>query len=249
MRHEDIQRIYKDHFFTYRRNMGRVRTLTGSLDVIVFFVNDIQTVWTDRAKAQYKATQKSAMQFVLRNARQRGIPLQIRNAYVDATVRMVCTPDNFQTWSKSIIQKYGTSDVFSYQQKHEQVKRCTEAPILFVLNKPFRSSAISTDWQSRMYGEFAIISSQCTEHTIVHELLHQFGAMDLYYPREVQSLVERMNYTSVMGSHSMYIDSLTAYLIGWTDEIDAATVQFLEKTKYLTREYMFEAARKEYQNT
>ena len=248
MRHEEIQRIYKDHYFISRRHMGSVKSLIGSVDVIVFFVNDSQSIWTERDKAKYKASQKAAMKYILWKARERGIPLQIRNAYVDATLRMVCTPDNYQDWTNAIIRKYGASDIFTYQHKHEFVKQCTEAPILFVLNKPFRSSALSVDWHARMYGELAIISSQCTEHTIAHELLHQFGAMDLYYPPEVKKLVDRMNYTSIMDSHSMHIDDLTAYLIGWSEEIDATTVQFLEKTKHLTREYMFEATRREYQN-
>lgn len=248
MRHDDIQRIYKDHYFISRRHVGSVKSLVGSVDVIVFFVNDSQSVWTERDKARYKASQKSAMKYILWKARERGINLQIRNAYVDATLRMVCTPDNYQTWSQAIISKYGSSDILAYQRKHEVVEQCTEAPILFVLNKPFRSSAFSVDWQSRMFGELAIISSQGTEHTIAHELLHQFGAMDLYYPPEVKNLVERMNYSSIMASHSMNIDDLTAYLIGWSEEIDDATVQLLEKTKHLTREYMFEATRREYQN-
>ena len=119
---------------------------------------------------------------------------------------------------------------------------------MFVFNKPFRSGAVSVDWQSRMHGEMSIISSEYTKHTIVHELLHQFGAVDLYYPREVNDLIQKMNYASVMATTaSLHIDSLTSYLIGWTEEIDAAAVQILERTKHFTREYMFSAIRREHQ--
>ena len=250
MRHEDIQKIYKNHYFLSRRDMGGVRTLTGSVDVVVFFVSDTETTWTDYAKNRYKAAQKAAMQYILRTARERGVSLQIRNAYVDVTVPMNCTPDNYRTWSQKIISKYGAQDIPAYQRKHENVKNCTEVPILFVLNKPFRSSAVSVDWESRWAGELALISSQYTEHTIIHELLHQFGAMDLYYPREVSDLVQSMNYKSVMAScDTKHIDPLSSYLIGWTDEIDSYTVLLLERTKHFTREYMFEATRREYENS
>lgn len=249
MRHEEIQRFYKDHYFTARRDMGGVKKLVGSVDVIVFFVNDSRSSWTVKAKEKYKASQKEAMQYILKCARAKGVSLSIRNAYVDVTVPINCTTDNYPTWSKTIISKYGSPDIPSYQLKHEAVKHCTEVPILFVFNKPFRSGAIAVDWAARMQGELAIISSQADMHTIVHELLHQFGAADLYYPAELDRLVKAMGYSSIMGSRSMTIDSLTAYLIGWTEEIDASAVQILERTKHFTREYMFAAARSEYGNT
>jgi len=247
MRHEDIERIYKNHFFTAHRNMGGVRELVGSLDVIVFFVNDSQSTWTDYAKRKYRKVQKAAMQELLRTARSKGVALTIRNAYVDASVSMCCTRDNFQVWSKEIISKYGTPDIPAYQRRHEAVKQCTEVPILFVFNKPFRSNAVMVDWKTRMVGEMSIISAPCTVHTIIHELLHQFGAVDLYYPREVKDLVQRLNYESVMATAtSTYIDSLTAYLTGWTKEIDTSAVYILERTKHLTREAMIEAIQREY---
>lgn len=248
MRHEEIRSIYKNHYFTSNRNMGGVKQLSGNVDVIVFFVNDSRSSWTENAKRKYRLAQKAAMKQILNAARQRGVALTIRNAYVDATVSMCCTRHNYQLWSKQIISKYGSADIPSYQLKHEAVQKCTEAPILFVFNKPFRSCAVTVDWQTRMYGEMSIISSQYTQRTIIHELLHQFGAVDLYYPKEVMDLVRRMNYESVMAStNTTFIDSLTAYLIGWTNEIDNAAVLILEKTKHLSRQDMLNAVQKEYE--
>ena len=69
MRHEDIQRIYRNHYLIARRDMGSVRKLVGNIDVIVFFVNDSQSTWTDYAKQKYRAVQKKAMQKILEAAR------------------------------------------------------------------------------------------------------------------------------------------------------------------------------------
>ena len=249
MRHEEIQRIYRNHYFTSFRNMGGVKQLSGSVDVIVFFVNDSRSTWTESAKQRYRTVQKAAMKLLLDDAKKRGVSLQIRNAYVDASVPMNCTRDNKYVWSKAIISRYGVSDIPAYQDKHEAVKRCAEAPILFVFNKSFRSSAVSVDWLSRTYGEMAIISSDYSVHTIAHELLHQFGAVDLYYPAEVLKLIQRIGYDSIMAYHaSTHIDSLTAYLIGWTKEIDSSAVLILEKTKHITREYMVNEIQRQYQN-
>lgn len=249
MRHEDIQRIYKNHYFLSFKNMGGVRELVGSVDVLVFFVSDPSSKWTDYAKKKYRAVQKEAMQYLVRGARARGIKLQIRLAYVDATLNMNCEPENYGQWSKAIIRQYGTADIPAYQRRHEAVKQCTEVPIIFVLNKPFRSRAVCADWAARTHGEMSIISSRYNKHTIIHELLHQFGAVDLYYPAEVQKLVQRMGYPSVMATaDSTYIDSLTAYLIGWSKEIDAAAVQILDRTGHITRDYILAALQKEYRS-
>ena len=242
MRHEDIQRIYKNHYFTSRRDMGGVKKLVGDVVVIVYFLNDIESTWTAGAKEKFKETNRAALQYILQSARSRGIDLKIRISYKEATVPADCEPENYYNWSKTVI-----AGIPAFQQKYEAANNCTEAPILFVLNKKFRSGAVSVDWESRMAGEMSIISSKATKHTIVHELLHQFGAMDLYYPAEVSKLIKAMGYDSVMGTTvSMHMDSLTTYLIGWSEEIDDATVCFLEKTKHLTKGYMYSAARKEY---
>lgn len=247
MWHEDIQRVYKDHYFISHRNMGGVRTLEGKVDVLVFFVNDSQSKWSEFAKKRYRAAQKAAMELVLHTAREKGVRLQLRNAYVEVTLPTNCTLNNYHIWSKAVIGKYGSADIPAYQRKHEAVKQCTEVPIIFVFNKPFRSSAVSVDWEARMQGEMSIISSQYNVHAIVHELLHQFGAVDLYYPEEVRKMIQKMGYESVMASTgTTHIDSLTAYLIGWTDRIDDAATLILEKTKHLTREYMHAAARAQY---
>ena len=248
MRHEDIQSVFRNHYFTSYRDMGGVRRLVGNIDVIVFFVNDSRSTWTESAKQKYRAVQKEAMQHILRSARSLGVNLQIRNAYVDAALSMNCTRENWDVWSKAIISKYGAADIPTYQRRHKAVKGCTEAPILFVFNKPFRSSSVQVDWERRMYGELSIISFECTARTIVHELLHQFGAMDLYYPDEVHNLIQRMGYESIMAiSHSMHIDSLTSYLIGWTEEISDGAAKILERTRHLTREKMEAAIQRQYQ--
>jgi hypothetical protein len=84
-----------------------------------------------------------------------------------------------------------------------------------------------------------------------HELLHLFGATDFYYHDTVEQAADRYLGDSIMASADAFapVDDMTAYLIGWTEEIDATAALILEKTKHLTRDYMFAAARKEYGNT
>lgn len=248
MRHEEIQRIYKNHYFLGFRDMGNVKKLVGKVDVVVCFVNDKQSTWTAQAKQQYKQTQLEAMRYIQRTAHSRGVNLQMRNAYIEATVPMTCGRDNYVEWSKAIVNQCGSPDLYSFQRSFKIKNKCDEAPILFVWNNKFRSSAYRTDWETRLFGEMARISAPATVHTIVHELLHQFGAQDLYYPIELENLVKKLNYASVMATYdSQYIDSLTSYLIGWSNEIDRSAVKILECTKHLTEASIIAAIRREHQ--
>ena len=249
MRHEEIQRVYPNHYYLSHKNMGGAGRLVGKVDVIVFFVNDSRSAWTERSKMKYRETQKAAMQYILKNARSKGVDLQLRNAYIDTTVPMECTLNNYREWSQAVMANFKKSSILSFQQNYKAAHQCAEAPIIFVLNKPFRSSAVSARWETRLNGEMSILSSNFDMRTIVHELLHQFGAVDFYYPKEVSDLLQRMRYSSVMGAITgLTIDSLTSYLIGWTQEIDAPAVKILEHTKHFTREYMNAVIRREYQN-
>jgi len=74
-----------------------------------------------------------------------------------------------------------------------------------------------------------------SEKTIIHELLHQFGAPDYYYPKAVKSLADKYFPQSIMTSGTgIVIDSLTSYLIGWSDSIDRNAATVLELTKQIT---------------
>ena len=248
MRHQEIQTYYKNHYFSSHRDMGCVKRLVGLVDVVVIFVNDSQSKWTELAQRQYRSTQHSAMQYILKTAHSRGVKLRIRNAYLTANVSLACGRDNYAQWTQAITTQFGSPDLPSFQRSFKAKHLCDEAPVLFVFNRTFRSNALSADWECRMAGEMARISAPAKERTIVHELLHQFGAVDLYYPDEVHTMIQNMRYNSVMAwSTSMEIDSLTSYLIGWSDSINVAAEQILSRTSHFTRDYMFAAIKREYQ--
>ena len=72
---------------------------------------------------------------------------------------------------------------------------------------------------------------------MAHELLHLFGAIDLYdYDNEgVRAIAEQFFPDSVMMKPTYVIDELTAYLIGWTKQPSPKVLQFLARTKGLRK--------------
>ena len=61
MRQDEIQRLYKNHAFLAHRDMGGVRQLTGTVEVIVFFVSERGSRWTEAAKQRYRREHLAAI--------------------------------------------------------------------------------------------------------------------------------------------------------------------------------------------
>ena len=109
-------------------------------------------------------------------------------------------------------------------------------PFLFVFNTSYRNITYSANllhpnWQE----EFSIYYGQqpMRDNMIVHELMHQYGAVDLYDlgSEGVEEISEQIFPDSVMlKQEGTEIDELTAYLIGWIDdpsELSDDTLYFL----------------------
>ena len=76
--------------------------------------------------------------------------------------------------------------------------------------------------------------------SVLHELLHLFGAVDLFYPPPVTKEAVRLFPHSVMYNGAdpdcRELDDLTRYLIGWTDQTSPKAMALLRAGAGLTRE-------------
>ena len=82
---------------------------------------------------------------------------------------------------------------------------------------------------------------------MTHELLHQYGAIDFYLPAKVSAVTRKYFPNSVMSS-GIIIDPLTRFLIGWDQAPREHVLRFLEETKTITMEDIWEAYRKDSKN-
>ena len=247
MRHDEIQRRYKDHVYLRKKGKGVSKALKGDVVLIVFYVNDGESKWTKADIEASKKTYNSAFSLLYTLAEGRYVDLKLRCAFQEISVPMVCTRENRREWRKAISGLFNKSSLTEYQEYYKKKYNCDEAPIIFTFNRDFRSYAVSDDDEKSTCDEFSVIRSNCSEKTIIHELLHQFGAVDFYFPKEVAKVLEEMEYKSVMnGDMAEAIDALTAYLIGWTDWITDKAATILEKTKHYTPDMLAEAKKQEW---
>ena len=85
--------------------------------------------------------------------------------------------------------------------------------------------------------------------TIAHELLHQFGAIDFYFPREIEAIAKKYIGDSIMCNSSVdTVDDLTAYLVGWKDTVSENSYLFLKETMWMSAERFKEAKKSEWKS-
>ena len=128
------------------------------------------------------------------------------------------------------------------QKRYEAMSGSDESPFILVFDKTARSFARRQSMSGTPYNELSVMfrniyTSSFLWTTIAHELLHQFGAIDYYYPEEVTECAKIYIKDSIMGvGRDDVLDDLTAYIVGIKDTISASTYHFLEKTMWVDYE-------------
>lgn len=239
--------IFKDHVMLIKKAQGASKELTGDIVVIVFYINDAESHWTESDIEKYKATHTDAMNSLMKQAKECGADLTIRTASCTLDVDMVCTVDNTEQWIGEALGGYRKTKAADYQQYYEAKYGYDEAPIIFAFNKKFRCYALSANVYYPYTDEYSAVCRDSTAGTIMHELLHQFGANDYYYPADVVEAADKYMAATVMRSSSYTkVDELSKYIIGWTNEISDTAALFLLNTQHHTVSSLEEATRAEW---
>lgn len=237
--------MFEGHFALSAKNTGCTLRCCGRVVLRFFLVNDCESRWDPAAVLNFKSVVSDVSDVLVRAARKEYLCLEIVPAYVHRQLGVgICASGKDVSWVREI---YTSSQcVVTDQDRFRQEAGCDESPILFVLNKNFRSSARSasvTASGDRGAEEWSIIGFNNTpsgdasfaKRTLLHEILHQFGAVDLYYPERVRLAAERQLGQSVMGlGSSLTIDDLTKVLIGWRRTFTERTMRFLSDTASVT---------------
>lgn len=232
---QDMMERFKNHALLDGRNYGASKLLLGEVAVLTFFVNDGESCWTAAAKAEYHAAQKRAMEQLSRKAGEYDVKLRLHTFSGEMTLPGICNATNFH-WVKEATARLDQHTVAEYQEYYERRFAKNDAPVIFALNKELRSYASSAEDGYPYNDEYSVVgrmNGSFFPQTIIHELLHQFGAHDFYYPKQVRDAAALFLPGSVMNDGEE-IDTVTAYCIGWRNEVTLQGASFLMSTNYVT---------------
>ncbi len=224
---------YASNVFADGKGIGGCRELIGNVKVTVVFANDPTASWTGAAIEAEKKELAAEAQKLMSEAARYGQTLQLSFVYKTATATKVPSINDENTFVTSALHSAGLPTRDKLNSTLKQQYGCAQAPVVFCVNHGGRSFA---QWGHD--AEHAVLFQEGT-NPFAHELLHQFGADDFYYPNSVKSLAEELFGKSVMlSSSTVYVDELTAYLVGWTSQPSTKAVSFLKQTNHITKEMM-----------
>ena len=240
----------ESEFSSYRQsyNTGSCRTLEGTPLVVVVYLDDDVSSWSREDVLTYQDTLITpALTFMEENAACREVELQFQKVIFASCespqrpVKYSGTVENFMNdnYSPDILDQVAFA--LGYETKEDmhlhlqQQSGQEQISYVVMMNKGGRSYSIcatktsedDTRWDDLMeysliFTGFTDTSRDSASDTIAHEMLHQFGAEDYYYPA-MRSLLAQMYYpTDIMlcamsDLEYFTIEAFTAYCLGWTD--------------------------------
>lgn len=223
-----IDNGFKLHPIIFFKGMGYCNDLTGDVMVTAVMVDDPYSSWTETDIEAEKTEFINTANDLMNDAASHGVQLNITFNFIHCSVDRIVDSANVGKNISELLAAAGLSTTNSVHPKLEKQYSVKEAPIVFSFNREGRAFAIRRVLKDD--AEYAVVYNN--QNTFKHELLHLFDAYDFYLPIEVEAAAEKYFPESVMliGDPQGKVDSLTAYLIGWEEEIPDDARLFLDET-------------------
>lgn len=206
------------------------RNLRGHVLLNVVYLQTSASDWSALEKRGFEKNLREAIGFLEKEALKENVSLRFSVKSEDLSNGTPSeAPPNID---KTLAKAHGYDSASGYEN---ELKRIFAADaIVTVFSLP------GLLWRAYACGTYIVVDKKSRPHTLLHEILHTFGARDYYLPARVKKLAEEGEYFphSVMLSgwdiRPDSIDSLTRHLIGWHQKPDAAAQSFLDQTRDLT---------------
>lgn len=227
---------FKNHYLLQTRGTGLSRRMRGKVLVELIYVSDANSSWTQDEKTGFRNALSTAMKLLYSQAVAAGVNVHFSALANDYFFSRETAPSNISNVPRFVfndyLKKQGFSDIDSFVRSRKTAYNMDEVTVILAIDEKFRPQAIhslSSD------VEYALLPKVIDVPTIAHEVLHTFGASDLYFPYHISELAMKYFPQSIMlGEDRTEVDPLTQFLIGWTDKLSSKACDFLSRTADLT---------------
>ncbi len=219
-----------------RKEYGSARILAGRIHVSVFFVSTAAMKWSADEMKWPKHNLLEAERWLVSKAAQYGKVISFHNTYygdenddsitVDSILKYSeSTTEEKEQEKKKILAMRGINNFYSYKRHIKDTYECSQGISVFIHAVSGRSYAMPA-WSNRDF-DTAVCHKWDTVGAYVHEILHLFGAWDMY-KREFDKGNAREEKCGWYFSDSIMrqayymwnqkIDEITAWLVGLKEE-------------------------------
>ncbi len=224
--------------------IGTCYDMEKSLCYYIVFINDDESRWNDDEKSFFIERKfLPSLNFIAKSAESYGAEAETRYTVCNITAEY----DGF--FEADTVTNGGQQDIFTQTASslgYETPKDMNDAlkkelkvkqvAYLLVVNKEGRSykqaysqSSIERKYEfSVFFDDSVTVSGNSCSSTVAHEILHLFGAEDLYdpygrYPQR-EKLAQELFPEDIMNKgfsdiNDAVVGEYTAYSVGWTDEL------------------------------
>ena len=224
--------------------LGSAEFLAGDVYVLSCFVSDADNQWTDNERTSMIALMYEAQGWLREQAADYGVALEFVNDSfgLEKDIELDAVPSMREEGAKSIVttvlQEIGyRSSLDFYIKTRKRRADCDNITVLIFVKDSGTSYAVpytDPDAATEFYTEGAVIyqrydtiDAERPAGAIAHEILHTFGAWELYnvyyHEKDVETLAHELFPDSIM--HEVHfdindssVDEVTAWLIGWHDQ-------------------------------
>lgn len=222
---------------------GSAKSLHGKIKVINCFVSTGNNFWSENDKRNVINLQSQALEWIKLQGEKRwavnDVTFSVSSFGLEKDIRLDTImadkePSNIGiNWIPIVLRKIGYNDVTWFRDSIKSRNDQDNLVVLVFAKSKGRSYAQSTTSDNPVYERFtegSIIYSdyfngkKLDAGTIAHELLHLFGAWDLYNSKTQRPEVEQKAWQlfpqSIMlddhrNINELVIDQVTAWTIGW----------------------------------
>lgn len=224
----------ENSYFLCSKNSGRCKSLTGKIHVLLVMIEDGESVWDAEAASALKDTVSEVLDTFMSFADDYSTDLTMTASYANVEANEPLGWADDKKWRETAVEAAGYDSMDKADALICEEYDADGAVILFCFNKKGRSYAEAAMEKNGI--EYAVIYEHDVE-TYMHEMLHLFGTMDYYYPANIKAVAEKYFSGTIMASGTEpVIDTLSAFVVGWSDELSEDALAFLRETDGYTLE-------------
>ena len=247
----DVNQEFADPGKSIYRNFGSAKKLVGDCALVTIFMADEESIFTINQEEEAMSKLTEAVNYLTNKANLFGRELEIVYNEPDLIYRfnsknIISTNFDDTNWSVDLLERINSDKIVQEIYRNYGIDN---VGFVINVNKEGQSYAVSTNkYVMKKYdNEKCVIYSQYSgsetnAYVYAHEILHLFGATDLYYPNDIieyrKDLAEEYFPNEIMLDYhynlkNAMISDVTAYLIGWKDKLKKEYEDFVE-------DYIFE---------
>ena len=228
------------NYFLLGKNTGSSFILRGKITIVAVMVVPTQKPWKEMYVERFKEAVQETAKWLESEATRFDMDLKVDCQFLTCMTDKEIKPESGY---KMVEEFFGEKNIDLLQRKLEKEYKSNETPILLGYDLIGRSFAFRQDKDSRYVDEISTVfrtGSRFDWKVMAHELLHQFGAADYYFPEKIRICANKYLGSSIMDCHNnAVVDDLTAYLVGWKSVVSKNTYKFIKKTMWMsTEEYV-----------